>query len=43
MGFMKLNVDASFDHELLKATAGAVLRDDKGFMCKCSDGGSSGA
>ena len=30
MGFVKLNVDASFDHGLLKGTAGVVLRDDKG-------------
>ena len=29
MGFVKLNVDAYFDHDLLKGTAGAVLRDDK--------------
>ena len=27
---MKLNVDASFDHDMLKGTTGAVLRDDKG-------------
>ena len=27
---MKLNVDASFDHDLLEGTMGAVLRDDKG-------------
>ena len=25
-----LNVDASFDHDLLRGTAGAMLRDDKG-------------
>uniref|UniRef100_A0A453BAC5 RNase H type-1 domain-containing protein n=1 Tax=Aegilops tauschii subsp. strangulata TaxID=200361 RepID=A0A453BAC5_AEGTS len=30
MGFVKLNVDAYFDHDLLRGTAGAVLRDDKG-------------
>ncbi|XP_073363270.1 uncharacterized protein [Aegilops tauschii subsp. strangulata] len=30
MGFVKLNVDASFDHDLLRGTTGAVLRDDKG-------------
>ena len=30
MGFVKLNIDASFDHDLLRGTAGAVLRDDKG-------------
>ena len=30
MGFVKLNVDASFDHDLLRGTAGAMLRDDKG-------------
>ena len=29
-GFVKLNVDASFDHDGLKGTTGAVLRDDKG-------------
>ena len=29
-GFMKLNVDASFDHDMLKGTMGAVLRDHKG-------------
>ena len=28
--FVKLNVDASFDHDLLRGTTGAVLRDDKG-------------
>ena len=28
-GFVKLNVDASFDHDLLEGTMGAVLRDDK--------------
>lgn len=30
MGFVKLNVNASFDHDLLRGTAGAVIRDDKG-------------
>ena len=30
MGFVKLNVDASFDHDQLRGTAGAVIRDDKG-------------
>ncbi|VAI21845.1 unnamed protein product [Triticum turgidum subsp. durum] len=30
MGFVKLNVDASFDHDLLRGTAGASLRDDNG-------------
>ena len=30
MGFVKLNVDASFDHGLLKGTVEAVLRNDKG-------------
>ncbi|KAM3191940.1 hypothetical protein ACQJBY_069278 [Aegilops geniculata] len=30
MGLVKLNVDASFDHDWLSGTAGAVLRDDKG-------------
>ena len=29
-GFVKLNVDASFDQDMLKGTTGAVLRDDKG-------------
>ena len=29
-GFVKLNVDASFDHDQLRGTAGAVIRDDKG-------------
>ena len=29
-GFVKLNVDASFDHDLLRGTIGAVVRDDKG-------------
>ena len=29
-GFVKLNVDAIFDHDLLRGTAGAILRDDKG-------------
>lgn len=29
-GFVKLNVDASFDHDLLRGTIGPVLRDDKG-------------
>ena len=28
MGFVKLNVDASYDHDLLRDTTGAVLRDD---------------
>ena len=27
--FVKLNVDASFDHDLLRGTMGAVLRDEK--------------
>ena len=30
MDFLKLNVDASFDHDQLKGTMGAVIRDDKG-------------
>ena len=30
LGFVKLNVDASFDQDMLRGTAGAVLRDDKG-------------
>ncbi|XBH88029.1 hypothetical protein VPH35_075380 [Triticum aestivum] len=30
MGLVKLNTDASFDHDRLSGTAGAVLRDDKG-------------
>ena len=29
-GFVKLNVDASFDQDMLRGTTGAVLRDDKG-------------
>ena len=29
-GFVKLNIDASFDHDMLRGTMGAVLRDDKG-------------
>lgn len=29
-GHVKLNVDASFDHDLLKGTAGAIIRDDRG-------------
>ncbi|KAI5003277.1 hypothetical protein ZWY2020_030437 [Hordeum vulgare] len=29
-GFVKLNIDASFDHDLLWGTMGAVLRDGKG-------------
>ena len=29
-GFVKLNVDASFDYDMLKGTMRAVLRDDKG-------------
>ncbi|KAI4993030.1 hypothetical protein ZWY2020_007343 [Hordeum vulgare] len=29
-GFVKLNVHASFDHDLLRGTMGAVLRDGKG-------------
>ena len=29
-GFMKLNVDACFNQDMLKGTMGAVLRDDKG-------------
>ena len=29
MGFVKLNVNASFDHDLFKGMAGAVLSDDK--------------
>ena len=29
-GFVKLNVDASFDHDPLQGTTGAVLRADKG-------------
>ena len=28
--FVELNVDASLDHDLLRGTMGAVLRDDKG-------------
>ena len=30
MGFVKLNVDASFDHDQLRGTADAIMRDDKG-------------
>ena len=30
LGFVKLNVDASFDQDMLRGTAGAVLRDAKG-------------
>ena len=30
MGLVKLNVDASYDHDLLRGTAGAVLRYDNG-------------
>jgi hypothetical protein len=30
MGFVKLNVDASLDHDQLRGTTGAVIRDDKG-------------
>ena len=30
MGFVKLNVDASFDHDQLRGTTGAVIRDDRG-------------
>ena len=30
MRFVKLNVDASFDHDQLRGTAGAVIRDDRG-------------
>ncbi|KAI4966590.1 hypothetical protein ZWY2020_038009 [Hordeum vulgare] len=29
-GFVELNVDASFDHDLLRGTTGTVLRDGKG-------------
>ena len=29
-GFVKLNVDASFDHDLLRCSMGTILRDDKG-------------
>ena len=29
-GFVKLNVDAYFDHDLLRGSMGAVIRDDKG-------------
>ena len=28
--FVKMNVDAAFDHDLLQGTTGAVLREDKG-------------
>lgn len=30
MGFVKLNVDASFDHDQLRGTMDEVIRDDKG-------------
>ena len=30
MGFLKLNVDTSFDHNLLRGAVDAVLKDDKG-------------
>lgn len=30
LGFVKLNVDASFDQYMLRGTVGSVLRDDKG-------------
>ena len=30
MGFVKLNVDAFFDHDLLRGTVGASLIDDNG-------------
>jgi len=30
MGFVKLNVDASYDHDLIRGTGGVVLRDDIG-------------
>ena len=30
VGFIKLNVDVSFDHDLFRDTMGAVLIDDKG-------------
>ena len=28
-GFVKLNIDASSDHDLIRGTMGAVLRDEK--------------
>lgn len=30
MGFVKLNIDASFDHYLLRGTTGAILRYERG-------------
>ena len=30
IGFVKLNVDASFDHDLFRGAADAVFTDDKG-------------
>lgn len=39
MGFVKLNVDASFDHDLLRGTVGTVLRDDKGRFIAGGTGG----
>lgn len=29
-GHVKLNVDVSFDQDLLKGTTGAIIRDDRG-------------
>ena len=37
MGFVKLNVDASFDHDLLRSTTGDVLRDDKEKFIVCGN------
>ena len=33
-GFVKLNVYASFDHDMLNCTMGAVLREHKGRLIK---------
>ena len=37
-GFVKLNIDASFDHDLLRGTIGAVLSDDKGRFIRGGNG-----
>src|SRR4051812_7627674 len=34
---MKLNVDAGFDHDLLRGTVGAVLRDHNGKFVACAN------
>ena len=36
-GYVKLNMDASFDLDLLKGTARAIIRDDRGeFIDACN-------